>query len=1182
MSSRNLSLSIDMDDEEEDSIDSFMNDLTNLSLEDIVQKHTKNPESPKSTDLSKSESNDEINSENIESLPTPVSESEKVDSPKKDKKSKNKNKKSKKDKKSQNKSPKSPENSAATTIPSAVSPTQIANPNLNSSPVNPMNSMNPMNPMNLMNPVMGTPNGTTISFPMMGPGLPLANGTPSPAISALPDMNLSLAQVNAQIQQLQQILIPNIVQRTQQLTQQRIAYVNQINLLQQQQPTSPENQQSTLQLYQLVNNINQQLVVNQNQFNMAQQQIRQFQQIQLNLMQNASLTSEQKSPTKAPVINERTHSMKNTTTDTSSNASKETAKSASVEAPEKVSEETPKEESKQTKPNDQETKPEESQIDYESIDLNAIAKAALAEEEQKEREKEREKENQIDYESIDLNAIAKAALAEEEEKANKKSIAESKRNSKRLSTASSKHSKILDEENDGRARSKSRNSVDSYHSSKHHSKSRSRSRSRSKTRSVHSVHSEKSSKLRNDISKEIENESSSTSTQSPVQTESTTTDKQEKVVSVPVNTNNAPPPILPKRQIFMNDVNVNGVPAQQSPQTKPVFPDRGASVPTGSTRSPQPIIPNRIIGASPVQQQQLTSQSVNLGRIQQSNDGPSPVISPRTSPLTVSSIQGSSPGQIRPMPMPMPMPMTMGMPLQPGQPGQPMPIGIPIQGPPGQVRPVPMIIPVQGPPGQVRPIPMGNTIQGQPGQPGVPGVQIVPTQPGQPSQPIPIQSPDGQSITLQSPQGQLGTPGTQQQNLAIPQPKSSTSSVSSFENDNGDIDINDTISEGMNTITFNRRPTFKKVKKTPQTTIRLGGSDIETFNKTLDAYRLNVKNASDPVLQFNYAKFLIDAANNEFQNDKEYRENLIEEGYRFLKKLSNNGYPEAQYYLANFYIDDNDWDKALPLLVQAAKHNHGPSCFEVGKYYERKHDNVKANQYYKKAASNNSTEGMYRLGVASLHGELNHRKDIKNAVKWFKRALNNQNMDEGCGKCAFEMAQLYEYGYPPAVYQDDNYALELYVQAAELNCPEAQYKLGEAFERGDLGCPVDAAQSIHWFVVSSESGEPRAQFALAGWYLTGAQGVLESNDQEAYRYCLLSANQEYEKAEYALGYFYEMGIGIEANAEESNKWYKRAADHGDQRAIDKISGNLISHRPSTNKNERKKYIEENQQDCIIA
>jgi len=451
----------------------------------------------------------------------------------------------------------------------------------------------------------------------------------------------------------------------------------------------------------------------------------------------------------------------------------------------------------------------------------------------------------------------------------------------------------------------------------------------------------------------------------------------------------------------------------------------------------------------------------------------------------------------------------------------------------------------------------------------------------------PMQGPPMQGPPMQNPQGQVNRnviTSPKQPSLPLPpvhRLESTASSVTSFDTD-GDIDINDTISENMNNISFNRRPTFKKVNKAPQTTIRLGGSNLEAFNKTLDAYRQNVKNASDPVLQFNYAKFLIDAANNEFQNDNKYRENLLEEGYRFLKKLSNNGYPEAQNYLANFYIEDNDWDKALPLLVQAAKHNHGPSCFEVGQYYERKHDNVKANQYYKKAASNNSTDGMYRLGVASLKGELNHRKDIKTAVKWFKRALNIQNMDEGCGKCAYEMAQLYEVGYPPVVYQDDNYALELYVQGAELHNAQAQYKLGESFERGYLGCPVDAAQSIHWYTVSSEGGDARAQFALAGWYLTGAQGIMDSNDQEAYRYCLLSAKQEYPKAEYALGYFYEMGIGIDANLEESKAWYKKAADHGDKRAIDKINGTLISHRPSTNKKDRRKFMDENQQDCIIA
>jgi len=426
-------------------------------------------------------------------------------------------------------------------------------------------------------------------------------------------------------------------------------------------------------------------------------------------------------------------------------------------------------------------------------------------------------------------------------------------------------------------------------------------------------------------------------------------------------------------------------------------------------------------------------------------------------------------------------------------------------------------------------------------------------------------------------------PGSTMMNIPPPPPTpakpsrlESGSSVS-FDTD-GDDSIN---ADSVGKINLNRRPTFKRVNA-PKSTIRLGGSDLAAFQKTMNAYRQNVKKTSDPVLQFNYAKFLVNAANNEFQNDKKIREDLLEEGYRFLKKLSNNGYPEAQHYLATFYINDNDWDKALPLLVQAAKHNHGPSCFEVGKYYERKRDNVKANQYYKKAASNNSTAGMHRLGVAFLKGEIGHRKDIKTAFKWFKRAINANESDPATGKCAYELAQLYEVGYPPVIYQDDNYALELFVQGAELQDVKSQYKLGECFERGSLGCPVDAAQSIHWYTVSAEAGDPKAQFALAGWNLTGAENVMDANDQEAFRLCTLSAKQGYPKAEYALGYFYEMGVGVPINEAESHKWYKKAADHGDRRAKDKINGILISHKPSTNKRERRKYIDEHQQECIIS
>ena len=37
------------------------------------------------------------------------------------------------------------------------------------------------------------------------------------------------------------------------------------------------------------------------------------------------------------------------------------------------------------------------------------------------------------------------------------------------------------------------------------------------------------------------------------------------------------------------------------------------------------------------------------------------------------------------------------------------------------------------------------------------------------------------------------------------------------------------------------------------------------------------------------------------------------------------------------------------------------------------------------------------------------------------------------------------------------------------------------------------------------------------------------------------------KAEYAVGYFTEMGIGCRRDPLEANVWYVRAADHGDER-----------------------------------
>jgi TPR repeat protein len=45
----------------------------------------------------------------------------------------------------------------------------------------------------------------------------------------------------------------------------------------------------------------------------------------------------------------------------------------------------------------------------------------------------------------------------------------------------------------------------------------------------------------------------------------------------------------------------------------------------------------------------------------------------------------------------------------------------------------------------------------------------------------------------------------------------------------------------------------------------------------------------------------------------------------------------------------------------------------------------------------------------------------------------------------------------------------------------------------------------------------------------------------------------YSKAEYAVGYFKEIGIGCRQDALEANVWYVRAAQQGEERATQRLA-----------------------------
>jgi TPR repeat protein len=189
---------------------------------------------------------------------------------------------------------------------------------------------------------------------------------------------------------------------------------------------------------------------------------------------------------------------------------------------------------------------------------------------------------------------------------------------------------------------------------------------------------------------------------------------------------------------------------------------------------------------------------------------------------------------------------------------------------------------------------------------------------------------------------------------------------------------------------------------------------------------------------------------------------------------------------------------------------------------------------------------MYKIGIVLLRGLLGVPRNVGEALSWLKRAAERADKDNP--HALHELATLNEpTSRDPQVREklipDEAYALSLYKQAAEYGFKRSQFRLGQAYEYGSLGLDIDNRASIAWYTKAAAQGEHNAELALSGWYLTGAEGMLEQSDMEAYLWARKAAQSEppLAKAMFAMGYFTEQGIGCPKSLEEAKRWYGRAA-----------------------------------------
>jgi TPR repeat protein len=286
--------------------------------------------------------------------------------------------------------------------------------------------------------------------------------------------------------------------------------------------------------------------------------------------------------------------------------------------------------------------------------------------------------------------------------------------------------------------------------------------------------------------------------------------------------------------------------------------------------------------------------------------------------------------------------------------------------------------------------------------------------------------------------------------------------------------------------------------------------------KTLDMYRANVKKTNDAAVQYEFAIFMINAAQNGQPEDDVNAAQLMSEAKHILQRLSDRAYPFAQYYLGDGYFsgvfnkNKPDYDKAFPLFVAASKHGHAEAgyraalCYEFGWGTSKSYP--KAVQFYRNSASKGHPGASTRLGMACLKGDMGLGKSAQRSregMTWLKRAT--ESADFQYNSAPYEIGLLHLNGYGDDVFKDEAYAAQLITQAAELGHVKANFLMGQAYENGLYGCPRDAALSVHFYNGAASLGMPEAMMALCAWYMVGAEPVLEKDENEACAWAMQAA-----------------------------------------------------------------------------
>ncbi|KAG9244877.1 hypothetical protein BJ878DRAFT_541838 [Calycina marina] len=288
---------------------------------------------------------------------------------------------------------------------------------------------------------------------------------------------------------------------------------------------------------------------------------------------------------------------------------------------------------------------------------------------------------------------------------------------------------------------------------------------------------------------------------------------------------------------------------------------------------------------------------------------------------------------------------------------------------------------------------------------------------------------------------------------------------------------------------------------------------------------------------------------------------LKEDAISIVSFLAEQHHPKAEF-MKGMWLEfgkfGNRVDKkeSLQCYKRSADRNFARTQYRMGMYYETSNNVLKAIEHYQKGVDMEDSASNYRLGMMTLLGQHDTPRDHQRGVDLIRFAADTADENAPQGAYVYGMLlarELPMFSIPEYCLPYDLNDAKLYIEkAAYLGFSKAQLKMAQAYELCQLGCEFDPALSLHYNALAARQGESEADMAISKWFLCGYESIFEKNEKLAFTYAKRAAATNMPTAEFALGYFYEIGMYVPVDLRESEKWYIKAAEHGNKDALGRI------------------------------